>query len=196
MFGDGLNGPDLLCSQITVFVGQNLLETLDILDQHILVTDGRGYDVIRCHVGQNARFDLDLFDQVLHIDLISGMDLRFVEDVVLFEQLDVLLAAKDAEGVGDTLDALQSPFLGLFQPLLAVAVALETNLFRGDDVFTYDLKNGLVFFYTLVDQFVDLSLELGELFGNGRIDRNQWSRTVVRRARCTELEPISGERER
>ena len=36
------------------FIGENLFEPFDIFDQHVLVADGRGNDMIRRHIGQNA----------------------------------------------------------------------------------------------------------------------------------------------
>ena len=120
-------------------VRQDVLESLDVLNQDILVMNSCRNDMVGRHIRQYARFDLDFLDQIFHVDFVTGVDFRFVEHFVFVEQFRIGFAAENLECVRNALDAFEPASVGFAQPFGAVSVAFEPDFFRFDDVFADDL---------------------------------------------------------
>lgn len=169
-FGDLGDRTNLFRSEFHVFVWHDIFESLHVLDQHILVLDRRRHDVVRSHIGQYARFDLDLFDQNLQVDFVPCADFRFAVNAVFRQQFFVLRTVEHRECFRNAADAFQSAFTGLVEPCLTVTVAFETDFFRCDNVFADYLQDSFILFDSFIDQCIDLFFELDQLFGDSRID--------------------------
>ena len=151
------------------------------------------YDVIHRKVAQHTGLNLYLLYINFPFDLITGFQLFATQYTSLFKhthhfRLQVRIILKRHAAL-----AIQPAPFGLFFPLLAISVSVETNRFGFFDIGLQHFKDGSLLTLPLRTQGFHILFEQTQLIGNGRIERQHRRAAIGRRTQRPELETVSGE---
>ena len=91
------------------FVGENLVDAPDILDEDVLVADGSRDDMVRRDVSNHTGLNLHLFEKSLVLDFIACTKFHIVEHLKPLEEGCALRTQILAESLSDIIRAPQSP---------------------------------------------------------------------------------------
>ena len=91
------------------FIGENLVDATDVLDEYILVADGSRDDMVRRDVSNHTRLNLHLFEKSLVLDFIACTKFHVVEHLKPLEKGCALRTQVLAESLSDIVGAPQSP---------------------------------------------------------------------------------------
>ena len=70
---------NLSSSKFAIFIGEDLLDTFNILNQQILIFDSGRNDMVKCHIYKHARLNLYLLQENLVLNLVACLQLNLIE---------------------------------------------------------------------------------------------------------------------
>ena len=141
------------------------------------------------HIPQGSRLDGRDLAVILQVNLVPGPHLRLAEDVVAGEQADVLGIDIGGHAVHGVPQVAEAPALGLPDPVLAVAVAVEDDTLVG-------LEGVMQQVLQVRPEVVGLLQnvrELLQLLGHDGVEHHVGAGDGLGGAQHTELELVAGE---
>ena len=166
-----------------------------VLGQAALVVGGHGDDVVHGQVAQHAGFNLNLFRICLPFHFVAGPKLLAVHDAEALEHLDALGVQVTVEDEGAAALHVETAAGGLFDPFVAVAVAVEVDGLAGLDVLAHDVDDGTCLVLTVGNERIDALLEVVEGLGDGGVQGYHGAGAVAFGAGCAEFKAVAGEGE-
>ena len=194
--GDVADNLDVALAEFLRFLlPENIYHVLHVLSQLALVVGGHGDNMVHGEVSHHTGLDLYFLGVVLPFHLVACVYLHLAQHTHVGKHLDAALVLVTLQHLGTGSLAIQSPALGLFLPLFAIAVAVETDGLAGLDILAYHLQDSLVLLHAVSDEGIYAVLEACQGLGHGRVDDYHGSGAVGRRTHGTILKPVARESE-
>ena len=143
------------------------------------------------HIQHGCCFDRNRGAVVLQQDFYTGFNLCFSEDVMLFEQLDVLGMSQIRQSLRSRFEVQQTAFGSFLNPCIGITVAVEDNAFMSFIGFF----NQIIYCCFQIRSICQLISKFIQLFGNDGVQYDVWAGDGEHTAQHTEFKFIAGEGE-
>ena len=144
------------------------------------------------HIQHGCCFDRNRGAVVLQQDFYTGFNLGFCEDVMLFEQLDVLGMSQIRQSLRSRFKVQQTAFGSFLNPCIGITVAVEDNAFMSFIGFF----NQIIYCCFQIRSICQLISKFIQLFGNDGVQYDVGAGDGEHAAQHTEFKFIAGEGER
>ena len=145
-------------------------------------------------VAEHTRLNLYFLRKRFPFYLVSRLKLVALHDVLAFKHLYTGLIKVTVEDDRCRAFGIQPAAFGLFNPLVAVTVAVEMYRSAGANILANHVENGRKLILARCHELVNTLFKAGECFGNGGVQHNLRTGTIGRRAYRAELKAVACKR--
>ena len=144
------------------------------------------------HIQHGCCFDRNCGAVVLQQDFYTGFNLSFSEDVVFFEQLNVLSMSQIRQSLRSRFEVQQATFSSFLNPGIGITIAVEDDAF----VSLVGFFNQIIYCCFQIRSICQLISKFIQLFGNDGVQYDVGTCDGEHAAQHTEFKFIAGEGER
>ena len=144
------------------------------------------------HIQHGCCFDRNRGAVVLQQDFYTGFNLSFSEDVMFFEQLDVLSMSQIRQSLRSRFEVQQATFGSFLNPFISITVAVEDDTFMS----LVGFFNQIIYCCFQVRSICQLIGKFIQLFSNDGVQYDVGTCDGEHAAQHTEFKFIAGEGER
>ena len=180
--------------------GEYHSHVVQIREQLALVACGYRDDVVHREVAQHAGLNLDFLGVGLPLHLVAGLKLLLGHHTQTLEHLYAGIVEITLKDFWTALLNVQTAFLGLENPLVAVAVAVETDGLTSLDILAQHVDDSVElsavlsasqFLLELRDAGIHTLLKVNQSLGHGTVQGNHSAGTVGLATHGTELKSVT-----
>ena len=134
--------------------------------------------MVHGQVAHDAGLNLYFFCICLPFNLVACLKLVAAHNVHVLEHLHAAVIEIAFEDDRAALLAVESSAHGLFNPFVAISIAVEVDRLACADILADDIDDGAGLVLALGDESIHTCLEVSKSLGNGSVENNHGTGTV------------------